>query len=273
MYQADAFTDQPFKACSRFKLRWCTPIKEVRLRGHATLAAAAAIFKGEGNRSPTLHFDTVASGELTVSAAPDDKYCMELPASAVSEDVPEGAGVDSALMQEVVGGRARVERVPHCQVRACGATACACRTARCVHVARQPARAALPGPAELVVVLHESAGRAALEAIHPDAAALKRAYPGGQVLSIIVTAPGGGDGLDFLSRAFCPWAGIDEDPVTGCAHAVLAPYWRGRLGTGERPLRARQCSPLGGEMECDVAGDRVRLVSSAVVLRKGTLQL
>ena len=79
--------------------------------------------------------------------------------------------------------------------------------------------------------------------------------------------------MDFVSRDFSPWAGIDEDPVTGSAHAVLAPYWRTRLGTGERALRARQCSPRGGEMTCEVAGERVRLVSSAVVVFKGTLLL
>ena len=76
-----------------------------------------------------------------------------------------------------------------------------------------------------------------------------------------------------MSRDFSPWAGIDEDPVTGSAHAVLAPYWRARLGTGERALRARQCSPRGGEMLCEVVGQRVRLVSSAVVVFKGTLLL
>ena len=30
---------------------------------------------------------------------------------------------------------------------------------------------------------------------------------------------------DFKSRYFAPWVGIPEDPVTGSAHTVLAPYW------------------------------------------------
>ena len=46
-----------------------------------------------------------------------------------------------------------------------------------------------------------------------------------------------------------------------------------RLGTGERALRARQCSPRSGEMLCQVAGERVRLVSPAVIIFKGTLLL
>lgn len=84
---------------------------------------------------------------------------------------------------------------------------------------------------------------------------------------------GGGGELDFVSRAFGPWAGIDEDPVTGSSHAVLAPYWQQRLGIDGRPLRARQCSPRGGEMACDVGRDSVQLHSSAVVVLKGSLLL
>ena len=76
-----------------------------------------------------------------------------------------------------------------------------------------------------------------------------------------------------MSRCFAPWCGIDEDPVTGSAHAVMAPYWRERLGTGERALRARQCSPRGGELTCEVVGGRCRLVSDAVIVLKGELLL
>lgn len=54
---------------------------------------------GEGNKSPTLHFDTVWSGELTVSPSEDGCYCMELPAYTTSSDAPEGAGFDTALVQ------------------------------------------------------------------------------------------------------------------------------------------------------------------------------
>ena len=49
-----------------------------------------------------LRFDTVYSGELSVSANADGTYCMELPAHAVSEELPDGAGADSALIQVVL---------------------------------------------------------------------------------------------------------------------------------------------------------------------------
>src|SRR5262249_27381041 len=50
---------------------------------------------------------------------------------------------------------------------------------------------------------------------------------------LIVTAPAGEPGLDFVSRFFAPAVGIDEDPVTGAAHCVLAPYWAEQLGRAE----------------------------------------
>ncbi len=61
--------------------------------------------------------------------------------------------------------------------------------------------------------------------------------------------------------------------MTGSSHAVLAPYWQQRLGIDGRLLRARQCSPRGGEMACDVRRDSVQLPSSAVVVLKGNLML
>ena len=48
-----------------FKLRWFTPVKEVDLCGHATLAAAHVIFEILGYSLPVITFET-RSGELFV---------------------------------------------------------------------------------------------------------------------------------------------------------------------------------------------------------------
>lgn len=90
---------------------------------------------------------------------------------------------------------------------------------------------------------------------------------------VIATAPGTGNDadVDFVSRFFAPRQGIQEDPVTGSAHCTLAPYWADRLG---RPhLRARQVSARGGEIDCELHGDRVSLTGSAVLLIRGTMRL
>ena len=85
----------------------------------------------------------------------------------------------------------------------------------------------------------------------------------------MVTAQGGD--VDFVSRYFAPSYGIPEDPVTGSAHCALAPYWANRLGKSK--LHARQLSERGGEVCCEVAGDRVLLKGKAVVTMEGFLSI
>lgn len=87
---------------------------------------------------------------------------------------------------------------------------------------------------------------------------------------LVVTAPGTGD-LDFVSRYFAPHIGIPEDPVTGATHTVLAPYWAKRLK--KDVLKARQLSKRGGNMGCEIAGDRVKLSGTAVLYMKGEIKL
>lgn len=99
--------------------------------------------------------------------------------------------------------------------------------------------------------------------IRPDFELLRQMHPN----VVIVTAPGR-DG-DFVSRYFAPSYGVPEDPVTGSAHCALAPYWSKRLGKTQ--LHARQLSERGGELWCEVAGDRVMLKGNAVVTLKGKL--
>ncbi len=71
----------------------------------------------------------------------------------------------------------------------------------------------------------------------------------------VATAPG--RETDVVSRAFVPADGIDEDPVTGAAHAVLAAIWAKRLGRTE--FTAFQASQRGGYLSCRLEGDRVWL--------------
>jgi predicted PhzF superfamily epimerase YddE/YHI9 len=85
----------------------------------------------------------------------------------------------------------------------------------------------------------------------------------------VVTAPG--DEVDFVSRFFAPNEGIPEDPVTGSAHCSLTPYWAARLG--KTTLRARQVSRRGGELECTLLGDRVKIAGRAVRYLEGTIEI
>ncbi|MBI4892853.1 MAG: PhzF family phenazine biosynthesis protein [Acidobacteria bacterium] len=86
---------------------------------------------------------------------------------------------------------------------------------------------------------------------------------------IIVTAPGAAEGVDFVSRFFAPAAGVPEDPVTGSAHCTLIPYWAERLG--KTRLAARQVSARGGELDCELLGERVRMAGRTVLYLRGTI--
>ena len=87
--------------------------------------------------------------------------------------------------------------------------------------------------------------------------------------AIIVTAPG--HEVDFVSRFFAPRAGIAEDPVTGSSHCTLIPYWAKRLG--KKRLTALQLSPRGGELYCELRGDRVSIAGRTVLYLEGTIEV
>lgn len=111
--------------------------------------------------------------------------------------------------------------------------------------------------------LLELASEEAVRAVAPDFRALGKVDTRG----VIVTARG--HGHDFVSRFFAPAVGVDEDPVTGSAHCVLAPFWAARLG--KREMTAFQASPRGGEMHVRLEGDRVLLGGRAVTVLEGEL--
>jgi PhzF family phenazine biosynthesis protein len=86
---------------------------------------------------------------------------------------------------------------------------------------------------------------------------------------VIVTAPG--VDCDFVSRFFAPTAGVPEDPVTGSAHCTLIPYWSARLG--KTKMFARQISQRGGELFCELAGERVLIGGKAVLYSRGQIEI
>ncbi len=78
---------------------------------------------------------------------------------------------------------------------------------------------------------------------------------------LLITARGDEEGLDVVSRFFAPTLGIPEDPVTGAAHCLLAPYWCERRG--RKTLRGLQASPRTGLVEMALSGQRVTLRGAA----------
>jgi PhzF family phenazine biosynthesis protein len=105
-----------------------------------------------------------------------------------------------------------------------------------------------------------------VRSLAPDLAAVARIDRSG----VIVTAAGDGP-YDFVSRYFAPAKGVPEDPVTGSAHCMLAPYWATKLARTE--FRAFQASSRGGEVICRLLGDRVELEGSCVFYMEGEAEI
>ncbi len=229
-----AFLVPDESGASDFELRWFTPAAEVVLCGHATLASGHFILSSDPERD-SVSFRTRKAGLLSVTRV-GDGYELALPAWG-----PEP------------------KPLPHI-VAALG-------LASAVETLWHPYRYAL-------IVLENAAQ---IRALDPDFRALGR--PSGadpasdsdaevDVLTI-VTAPG--DETDVISRVFAPGAGIDEDPVTGSAHAVMTPYWAARLG--RESFTAYQASARGGHLTCRLAGERVVLGGTCITVLEGTFFL
>lgn len=251
-----------FASAAAFDLRWFTPTVEVDLCGHATLATAAALFFEADNRNPLLRFAT-RSGELT--AERDD--CSGAMPGGIAMMLPLNAPAPVAL-----------ERAPSALTALLAAATCGGR----VRVAAMAYSAATK---KLLARLDDATPVADLMALRPDAQALLAVdqaallADAAGVKGVILTLRGSDSGPGeprFYSRYFAPWVGIPEDPVTGSAHTVSAPYWAAALGIPDgSPVLARQCSPRSGDMLVTVraAEARVRLVGQAFVVLEGKLRL
>jgi PhzF family phenazine biosynthesis protein len=121
----------------------------------------------------------------------------------------------------------------------------------------------ISGAEATAIILVED--EAAVRACQPDMRALREIE-----LMAIVTAPGAGE-HDVVSRVFVPAWGVDEDPVTGSAHAALAPFWAERLGRDS--FTAFQASRRGGRVDVRLAGERAILGGRCVTVIEGSFLL
>jgi PhzF family phenazine biosynthesis protein len=206
-----------------YDLRWFTPVAEVDLCGHATLATAHVLWEtGKFPAQKMARFMT-RSGLLT--AKRDGAWIeMDFPA-----EPPEAA----VAPEELVQGLGLIPR----------------------YVGRNRMNYFVEVDSEETV-----------RTLRPDFAMLARLDARG----VIVTSRSTGSAYDFVSRAFYPGTGIDEDPVTGSAHCALAPYWAKRLRKDK--LIGYQASLRGGIVKVKPDGDRVYLSGQAVTVLKGQLE-
>ena len=236
-----AFVEAPDDSGVR-RLRWFTPTTEVPLCGHATLASGH-VLRSLGH-TPPYRFSS-ASGPLIVHVEPDGALRLDFPSDKCTVVEPRDDVLAALGLTEAV--------------------------------------TCLSGSLNYIVRV---ASRDVVDGLAPNFSALGRIDLGEDVIGLSVTAPGGAangsggagaiaaaitDEVDVASRVFAPWAGIDEDPVTGVAHTALGPYWAGVLGRAE--FTARQGGRRRGRLRVRVAGEWVHLMGHAVTVAEGTLVL
>lgn len=223
-------------------LRWFTPGCEVPLCGHATLAALLALAHwGRLEPGAALALES-RSGPLRVAlpATGQGQGQLDLPASALLQQTPPPAL--QALLAERLGLAAEAFW----------------GSALGYHVALLPAAAPLAAMACLAGALPEGL-RSGL-VLMQELPAASEARP--QV---------GGEPADYQLRFFAPGLGIAEDPVTGSAHALVAPWWQQRLQRGR--VVGWQCSDRPGGMVCEgLPSGMIRLTGTGSLLWDGTLQ-
>ncbi|GFU62007.1 phenazine biosynthesis-like domain-containing protein [Nephila pilipes] len=231
-----------FQNGKHFALDWFTPLCQVPLCGHATLASAAVLFTECNNESKVLEFETV-SGILKAQREQDNKIEIDLPAYQSKPVYEKYEKVVKAVVKDLP--------VENIVLSVCN---------------------------KLLIQLCDNVTRKELEEITTNDAELMTAEPT-DIQDVIVTLKGSekdcfdeeGNNYDFISRCFSPWCGISEDPVTGSAHSVLAPYWSNILL--KKNFYARQCSRRGGDLHIEFLCDRILLSGHAVIVIKGQLHL
>lgn len=213
------------KEADRYELRWFTTRCEIRLCGHATLAAGLIVLKTLEPTRNEVRFVTKHNGILTVRLK-DDLLEMDFPTLAPRPCIT----------------------FPDDLLKALG-------------MPDKPSEV-LEANQTWIAAFDETA---AISTANPDFEKLEILHP----YAVAITAPGRNE--DFVSRYFAPSYGIPEDIVTGSVHCALAPYWSQRLRKNE--LHARQLSQRGGELWCEVEGERVHLRGKAILNMQGTLTI
>lgn len=117
------------------------------------------------------------------------------------------------------------------------------------------------------IILLEISDADLLASLKPDFNALLNSYD--NINGVLVTAPSNDKEYDYHYRYFWPWAGTNEDPVTGGVQTFLAKYWAERLG--KKIMKAFQSSGRTGYMTVELQAEKVLLISQAVIILEGNL--
>jgi PhzF family phenazine biosynthesis protein len=115
------------------------------------------------------------------------------------------------------------------------------------------------------IILIEIKSAIELKNLKLDFTALINSYTG--INGVLVTAISDSKDHDFKYRYFWPWAGTNEDPVTGGVQTFLTKYWATKLN--KIKLNAYQSSLRTGTMSTELLHDKVCILGEAVTVLEG----
>lgn len=257
LFQVDAFTDKPFSGNPAAVVLLAEDAPDewmLKVAQEMNLSETAFVYpKGEvfSLRWFTPGTEVELCGHATLSAA---HILWE------TGTVPAGQTIRFTTRSGLLGAR-RVEGVIELDFPAGDLVPGSLPAGVIAAVGGKPVYSAISGEKWLLEYRTEQEVRS----LTPDFSAMTRIQGRG----LIVTSHADQTGVDFVSRYFAPWIGINEDPVTGSAHTILAPYWGKKLGKVE--MTARQVSARGGELTVHLAADRVYIGGKAITVVKGSL--
>lgn len=117
------------------------------------------------------------------------------------------------------------------------------------------------------ILMLEIESAAELANLQPDFAVLKASRD--DINGVLVTAVSCNDTYDYEYRYFWPWAGTNEDPVTGGVQTFLAKYWSMKLQKNK--MTAFQPSQRTGFMTVELKDKKVFITGQAVIILEGNL--
>lgn len=229
---------------TRYFLQWFTPVSEIDLCGHATLATAHIIFERilKDSSINELIFETKKVGELKIKKCNNNQNQLEL---NFPMGDPQPIEFDHQILNELklklnISSTQEILSTQLCK-----------RTK--------------------YLLLHLSTLD---DNIKPQQSLMDINF--GETINpwirlIIITSAS--KTTDFVSRCFAPWYGVLEDPVCGSAHTVLAVYWSQISNNEKTTFHAYQKSSRGGYVDCEIdqTNQRVLLRGSALTVIQGQL--
>jgi PhzF family phenazine biosynthesis protein len=215
-----------------FSLRWFTPVMEMPLCGHPTLAASMVLFD-----DLLIPFDKI-------------KYETQR-GTLIAQKDPLGIVLDFPLDQPIEANFPQLDEL----LQAMGIA-----DYKCIFLGETTKK--------LVIHLHSAHE---VRALAPNFERMKHISVE-HIKGVGVTSSGNIFDCDCVTRYFNPWAGVNEDPVTGSVHTLLGYYWAKLLRKEE--IHAYQASHRGGEMILRIRDHgRIELIGKAVITLKGEIYI